>query len=162
MFRDPARGFYKRIVLEDNRIAGAVMYGDTADSNWFFGLIRDGEDISEMRETLIFGPAYQGGASVDPLSTVAALPLDAEICGCNGACKGTIFDAIEGGARALGDGKLATKANASCGTCTGLVEELLQVTLGDATRFRCRPPSPCVAVVISPMRMCADRSSLRS
>ena len=131
VFRDPARGVYKRLVLEDNKIVGAVMYGDTADSNWFFGLIQSGEDISEMRETLIFGPAYQGGATADPLSAVAALPLDAEICGCNGVCKGTIVEAIEGGAGDLGAVRKVTKASASCGTCTGLVEQLLQVTLGD-------------------------------
>mgnify|MGYP002621827728 CR=1 FL=1 len=132
VFRDPARGIYKRLVIEDDRLVGAVMYGDTGDGNWFFGLIRDGTDIEEMRETLIFGPAYQGGASSDPLSAVAALPPEAEICGCNGVCKGTIVDAINGGAGDLGAVRAATKASASCGTCTGLVDQLLQVTLGDA------------------------------
>ncbi len=131
VFRDPARGIYKRLVIEGDRLVGAVMYGDTADGSWFFGLIKDGTDIDEMRETLIFGPAFQGGASADPLSAVAALPLDAEICGCNGVCKGTIVEAIEGGATDLGAVKATTKASASCGTCTGLVEQLLQVTLGD-------------------------------
>lgn len=131
VFRDPSRGVYKRLVIENNRLIGAVMYGDTADGNWFFNLIKDGTDIDEMRETLIFGPAYQGGAAVDPLSAVAALPPEAEICGCNGICKGTIVDAIQGGATDLGTLKQQTKASASCGTCTGLVEQLLQVTLGD-------------------------------
>ncbi len=131
VFRDPGRGIYKRLVIEAGRLVGAVMYGDTADGNWFFGLIKDGTDIEEMRETLIFGPAYQGGAAADPLSAVAALPPEAEICGCNGVCKGTIVEAIEGGAGDLGAVRAATKASASCGTCTGLVEQLLQVTLGD-------------------------------
>ncbi len=131
VFRDPARGVYKRLVLENDKLVGAVMYGDTADSNWFFGLIRDAEDVSEMRETLIFGPAYQGGGSADPLSAVAALPPEAEICGCNGVCKSDITTAIEGGATDLGAIRATTKASASCGTCTGLVEQLLQVTLGD-------------------------------
>ena len=131
VFRDPSRGVYKRLVIEGDKLVGAVMYGDTADSNWFFGLIKDETPIDEMRETLIFGPAYQGGAAVDPLSAVAALPLDAEICGCNGICKGTIVDAIAGGATDLGAVRATTKASASCGTCTGLVEQLLQVTLGD-------------------------------
>ena len=36
VFRDPARGIYKRLVLEANRLVGAVMYGDTGDSSWFF------------------------------------------------------------------------------------------------------------------------------
>ncbi len=131
VFRDPARGVYKRLVLEDDKLVGAVMYGDTADSNWFFGLIRDAEDVSEMRETLIFGPAYQGGGSADPLSAVAALPPEAEICGCNGVCKSDITAAIADGATDLGAIRATTKASASCGTCTGLVEQLLQVTLGD-------------------------------
>jgi nitrite reductase (NADH) large subunit len=131
VFRDPSRGNYKRLVIENDKLIGAVMYGDTADGNWFFDLIKSGDSIEEMRETLIFGPAYQGGAAVDPLSAVAALPLDAEICGCNGICKGTIVDAIAGGAEDLGAVRVTTKASGSCGTCTGLVEQLLQVTLGD-------------------------------
>lgn len=131
VFRDPGRGVYRRLVIEANRIIGAVMYGDTADSNWFFGLIRDKTDIAEMRDTLIFGPAYQGGTPLDPLAAVAALPLDAEICGCNGICKGTIVDAINAGATDLGAVRAVTKASGSCGTCTGLVEQVLAVTLGD-------------------------------
>ncbi|MCA0871769.1 nitrite reductase large subunit NirB [Seohaeicola saemankumensis] len=131
VFRDPARGIYKRLVIEDNKVIGAVFYGDTADSNWFFGLIKDGTDISEMRETLIFGPGFQGGATADPMAAVAALPLDAEICGCNGVSKGQIVEAIQGGATDLAAIKAVTKASASCGTCTGLVEQVLGVTLGD-------------------------------
>ncbi len=131
VFRDPARGVYRRLVLENNVIVGAVMYGDTADSNWFFGLIRDKTDISEMRETLIFGPAYQGGTPQDPLSAVAALPPEAEICGCNGICKGQIEDAIAAGATDLAAVRAVTKASGSCGTCTGLVEQVLAVSLGD-------------------------------
>ncbi|PWE48821.1 nitrite reductase large subunit [Thioclava sp. NG1] len=131
VFRDPARGVYKRIVLEGDRVIGAVMYGDVADGNWFYGLIKDGTDISEMRETLIFGPAFQGGASADPMAAVAALPADAEICGCNGVCKGQIVAAIEAGATTLDAIKATTKASASCGTCSGLAEQVLAVTLGD-------------------------------
>lgn len=131
VFRDPGRGVYRRLVIEDDSIVGAVMYGDTADSNWFFGLIRDKTDISDMRDTLIFGPAYQGGAPSDPLLAVAALPRDAEICGCNGVCKGQIEDAIAAGATDLSAVRATTKASGSCGTCTGLVEQVLAVTLGD-------------------------------
>ncbi|MDF1855049.1 nitrite reductase large subunit NirB [Pseudooceanicola sp.] len=131
VFRDPSRGIYKRLVIEGDRLIGAVMYGNTADGNWFFGLIKDGTEIDEMRDTLIFGPAFQGGDSLDPLSAVAALPPEAEICGCNGVCKGKIVEAIAGGATDLGAVRAQTKASGSCGTCTGLVEQLLQVTLGD-------------------------------
>jgi nitrite reductase (NADH) large subunit len=132
VFRDPARGIYKRLILRENRIIGIVMYGDTLDSGWFFDKLKAGEDISDIRETLIFGPAYQGGALPDPLAVVAAMPMSAEICGCNGVCKGTIVEAIQGGATTLGAVKAATKASASCGTCAGLVEQVLACTLGDA------------------------------
>ncbi len=131
VYRDATKGVYKRLVIEDNRIIGVVMYGDTADGTWFFGLLKDKTDISEMRDTLIFGPAFAGGAALDPLAAVAALPDEAEICGCNGICKGTIVTAIEGGATDLGAVRTTTKASGSCGTCTGLVEQLLSVTLGD-------------------------------
>lgn len=131
VFRDPTRGVYRRLVIENDKLIGAVFYGDTSDSNWFLGLIKDGEDISEMRETLIFGPAFQGGTPLDPMAAVAALPDDAEICGCNGISKATIVAAIRDGATNLADVKAVTKASASCGSCTGLVEQVLGVTLGD-------------------------------
>ena len=139
VFRDPARGVYKRLVIEGDKLVGAVMYGDTADGNWFFGLIKDGTDITSMRDTLIFGPAYQGGAQTDPMAAVAALPPSAEICGCNGVCKGKIVDAILGGANTLDLVRATTKASSSCGTCTGLVEQVMAVTLGDSFTANANP-----------------------
>ena len=140
VFRDPARGVYKRLVIDGDTLVGAVMYGDTADGNWFFGLIKDGTDITPMRETLIFGPAYQGGTQSDPLAAVAALPRDAEICGCNGVCKGTIVDAILAGSNTLDLVRTTTKASGSCGTCTGLVEQVMAATLGDGFTANANPP----------------------
>ena len=128
VFRDPALGVYKRITLKDDRIVGLVMYGDTGDANWFFDKLKTGENISEIRGTLIYGSAAQGG---DPYSAVAALADDAEVCGCNGICKGTIVTAIKAGAHDLGAVKAVTKASASCGSCSGLVEQVLALTLGD-------------------------------
>ena len=132
VLRDAARGVYKRLILRDDRLIGAVMYGDTADSAWFFDLLKTGADVSEMRDVLIFGQSFAGGAKADPMSAVAALPDGAEICGCNGVCKGTIVEAITTKQLTDVNGVRAhTKASASCGTCTGLVEQLLSVTLGD-------------------------------
>ncbi|MEM7423959.1 MAG: FAD-dependent oxidoreductase, partial [Pseudomonadota bacterium] len=131
IFRDAARGVYKRLVIQNNAIVGAVMYGDTADGAWFFGQLKDGTDISAARDTLIFGPAYAGGTPLDPMAAVAALPDEAEICGCNGICKGQITTAIAGGAVTLDAVRSTTKASSSCGTCTGLVEQVLAMALGD-------------------------------
>jgi nitrite reductase (NADH) large subunit len=163
VLRDPGKGVYKRLVIQDDRLVGAVLYGDTADGNWFFGLIKDEIDISEMRETLIFGPAFQGGASADPLSAVAALPREAEICGCNGICKGTIVDAISAGAGDLGAVRAKTKASASCGTCTGLVEQLLRVTLGDAFQMsKAQPICGCCDLTHEDVRRLIKSQELKS
>jgi nitrite reductase (NADH) large subunit len=133
VLRDAAAGVYKRVVLRDNKIIGTVLYGETADGAWFNDLKKKQTDITEMRDTLIFGQAYQGGSPLDPTAAVAALPDDAEICGCNGVCKGKITGVITAkGLTSLDGVRAHTKASASCGSCTGLVEQLLKVILGDA------------------------------
>ncbi|CUH79792.1 nitrite reductase large subunit NirB [Tropicibacter naphthalenivorans] len=133
VLRDAAKGTYRRVILRDNKVIGAVLYGDTADGAWYNEMLKSGQDVSEMRETLIFGQNYQGGGAVNPLAAVANLADDAEICGCNGICKGDIVNAITAkGLTSLGDVRAHTKASASCGTCTGLVENLMALTLGDA------------------------------
>jgi nitrite reductase (NADH) large subunit len=132
VLRDAAQGIYKRLVLENNIIVGIVFYGDTADSAWFFQNLKDKTDISDLRSTLIFGPAYVGAGEPDPMAAVAALPDNTEICGCNGVCKGDITSAItEKGLQSIDDVRLHTKASASCGSCTGLVEKLLAMTAGE-------------------------------
>jgi nitrite reductase (NADH) large subunit len=132
VLRDASRGVYKRVVVKDDRIVGAVLYGDTADGNWYFDLMKKGEDISSVRDFLIFGQAFaQGGGQADPKAAVAALSDDAEICGCNGVSKGKVVATIEGGACTLDAVRATCKASASCGSCTGLVEQLLELTLGD-------------------------------
>ncbi|PLP60391.1 nitrite reductase large subunit [Mesorhizobium loti] len=133
ILRDASAGIYKRVILQDNRIIGTVLFGETADGAWFNDLKKKEVDISEMRDTLIFGQAFQGGASADPLAAVAALADDAEICGCNGVCKGKIVSAIaDKGLASLDDVRAHTKASASCGSCTGLVEKIMALTLGDS------------------------------
>ncbi|MEO5756938.1 MAG: nitrite reductase large subunit NirB [Mesorhizobium sp.] len=132
VLRDASAGVYKRLVLKDDRIIGTVLYGETADGAWFNDLKKKQTDISEMRDTLIFGQSYQGGAPLDPMAAVAALPDDAEICGCNGVCKSKITGAIMAkGLTSLDDVRAHTKASASCGSCTGLVEKLMVLTIGD-------------------------------
>jgi nitrite reductase (NADH) large subunit len=147
VLRDPMRGVYKRLVIEKNRVLGAVLYGETADGPWFFDLIKRGTDISEMRETLIFGQGYQGGSQLDPMAAVAALPDEAEICGCNGVYKGKITATITAKGLTDLDGVRAhTKASASCGSCTGLVEQVIKLTLGESYN----------PAAVQPMCTCTD------
>jgi nitrite reductase (NADH) large subunit len=57
-FTDPALGIYKKLVIKANKLIGAVLYGDTADGNWYQELLEQEENISDIREGLIFGKAY--------------------------------------------------------------------------------------------------------
>ncbi len=57
VLRDPRRGIYKRLVLQQGRLAGAVLYGDVQDGPWYFELIQNGTPIGAMRNRLLFGKA---------------------------------------------------------------------------------------------------------
>ena len=55
IYRDPARGVYKKLCVADGRLVGAVLYGDTQDGAWYFDLIREGRDVRHLRDDLLFG-----------------------------------------------------------------------------------------------------------
>ena len=133
VLQDPAQGVYKKLVIRDNRIRGAVLYGDTMDGTWYFTLLREETDISAFRGTILFGQHDIGDAGHgDASASVMALPAGAEICGCNGVCKGDIVDAIgKKGLFTLEEVRAHTKASSSCGSCTGLVEAILAGTVGE-------------------------------
>ncbi len=128
VLRDAARGIYKRLVLRDDKLVGVVCFGDARDAGWYFQLLKDEEHLGGLRETMIFGPVT---ASADPNEALACMPDNVEICGCNGVKKGTICAAIaEHGLKSVDDVRARTKASASCGSCTNLVEGLLKISLG--------------------------------
>lgn len=138
VFRDPARGVYRRLVLREERLSGVVLYGDAQDGGWYFDLLKQAQPLGALRDVVIFGQsvalasqAAAGGAVKDPREALAALPDTAEICGCNGVCKGKITAAIAGkGLTSLEEVRAHTKASASCGSCTPQVEGLLALALG--------------------------------
>ena len=131
ILQDAARGVYKKLVLRDNKLRGAVLYGETVDGPWYFQLMRDGTDISDLREHILFGQAHIGDSGYGGANSMASMPDSAEVCGCNGVCKGTIVSAIvDKKLFTLEEVRAHTKASASCGSCTGLVESILANTLG--------------------------------
>jgi nitrite reductase (NADH) large subunit len=133
VLRDAARGIYRRLVLRDGKLTGVVLYGDVSHGAWLFDLLKRGADIADVRETMMFGPGAAEGAPLNPTAAVAALPDEAEICGCNGVCKGKIVETIKArGLKTLDEVRANTKASASCGSCTGLVEQVIRLTLGEA------------------------------
>ncbi len=128
---DPMGGVYKKLVLKDDKLVGACLYGDTVDASWYFKLLRDGRAISDIRDRLMFGESNMGDTGHEGHSKAAAMADSDEVCGCNGVTKGAICKAIkEKGLFTLEEVRRHTKASASCGSCTGLVEQILMFTAG--------------------------------
>ncbi|MEF7616309.1 nitrite reductase large subunit NirB [Aquincola sp. MAHUQ-54] len=128
---DPFGGVYKKLVIQGDKLVGACLYGDTVDGSWYFKLLREGRTIHDIRDKLMFGESNLGDTGHEGHSRAAAMPDDAEVCGCNGITKGSICKAIQDkGLFTIEEVRKHTKASASCGSCTGLVEQLLMFTAG--------------------------------
>jgi nitrite reductase (NADH) large subunit len=132
---DPFGGVYKKLVLKDDKLVGACLYGDTVDGSYYFKLLRDGKNVADIRDKLMFGEAAInnniGDVGHQGHTKAASMADSDEVCGCNGVNKGTICKAIrEKGLFTIEEVKKHTKASASCGSCTGLVEQILMFTAG--------------------------------
>lgn len=122
--QDDWNGIYKKIIVEQGKIAGAVLFGDTREGNRLLSLIKKGATVEEYIEA---NQTEESGVSL-----VAQMAEDEIICGCNGVTKGTIVSAIETqGLTTIDQVKGCTNASRSCGTCKSLVSDLLELTLGD-------------------------------
>lgn len=128
---DPYNAVYKKLVVRDDILVGACLYGDTTDGSWYFDMVRERRNVSDIREHLMFGEAHLGDTGHAGNSKASAMADAAEVCGCNGVTKGTIVKAIrERGLFTLDEVRKCTKASGSCGSCTGLVEQILMATAG--------------------------------
>jgi nitrite reductase [NAD(P)H] large subunit len=118
-----SRTYRKLVVDEDGRAVGAVLLGDTRGHELLLEHVRRREPVEDPLELL--RRASEAGA--------ADLPDSAQVCNCNGVCKGEIVAAIR--ARQLGSTQevvAVTRAGSGCGSCKGLVRELLAIERGGA------------------------------
>jgi nitrite reductase (NADH) large subunit len=119
---DGLRGTYSKITVAGNRIAGAVLFGDTSQGNALLRYIQTGADVSVLEED-------KGGAAAGE-SYVAAMPNSETVCSCNGVTKGAIESAVcEQGLRTLPEVRDCTRASSSCGGCKPTVEAILAYVL---------------------------------
>jgi nitrite reductase (NADH) large subunit len=143
VLHDAVGGVYKKLVIKDDKIIGSVLYGDTTDGSWYFQMLRDSKPIHEIRDYLMFGQDSLGNTGHQGQDKAAVMTNEMEVCGCNGVCKGTIVKAIQDkGLFTIDDVKKQTKAGSSCGSCVGLVEQILASTLGGGYA----PPSTSKAI----------------
>ena len=165
IFQDAYNGVYRKLVVQDNKIKGAVMYGETIDGSWYFDMLRDETDISDIRKNILFGQYHLGDSGHGDDNRVAAMSDSAEICGCNGVSKGDIVSAInEKKLLTLDDVRAHTKASSSCGSCTGLVEALLVHTVGGdySTAPHLKPICGCTDMTHDDVRAVIVNKELKS
>jgi nitrite reductase (NADH) large subunit len=120
------RGVYKKLIVRDGRLAGAILLGD---GTMVPGVLRAFDLQTELpasRAELLFPPTMNATPS-----GVAAMPDEVQICNCNGVSKGTIVNAIAGGCLSLKSVCDATRAGTGCGSCKSQVNELLELTAPD-------------------------------
>jgi nitrite reductase (NADH) large subunit len=121
-YEDPSLGIYKKLLVKDNRLYGVILVGDTSDQRRYTQWLRDAADLAPHRRHLLFPPP-----APDAGLEVAELPDSEVICGCNGVNKGEIIHAIhQHGINTLDQLMQRTRASSSCGSCTGLCQQLLR------------------------------------
>lgn len=127
VYREPARGVYKKLIVRENKIAGAILLGETDTAGVLMQMFMSGAAVSSRRADLLFGSST--GA---PVLSVFDLPDHAQICNCNGVSKGQIKEAIIiGRCHSVSRIGGCTKAGLGCGSCKTLIAQLLEAYGGD-------------------------------
>ncbi len=121
-YAKPSRGVYKKLIVRDGYLAGAILLGDGLTAPRLLQVFDRGEDLPENRAELLFPLAGESKAL-----DVTALPDRARICNCNGVSKGKIISAVKAGHRSLTSVCDATRAGTGCGSCKPYIQALLEL-----------------------------------
>ncbi|OXM83811.1 nitrite reductase large subunit NirB [Paenibacillus rigui] len=115
---DGIRHFYKKISVRDNKIVGALLYGNSSEGHKLLGYIKQQADVSVLEEA----------ASNPSAPDAESLAMNATICSCNGVSKGAILAAVqENGCETVEEVRACTRASSTCGGCKPLVSAVLQL-----------------------------------
>lgn len=134
-------GTYKKVMIRNGKISGAVLFGDTMESNTLLSMINNNADVSEYLNV---------GTSEASVSLVTSMTNEEIICGCNGVTKGDIVTAIESnGLTSIEEVKGCTSASRSCGGCKPLVGDILELTLGADFSKANQKESICTCTTLS-------------
>jgi nitrite reductase (NADH) large subunit len=122
---EPSRGLYKKVIVRDGKVRGAMLLGDTATFPQLLEAYQRGSSVPENRAELLFS-SFDAPQSLD----AGSLPESAQICNCNGVTKGAIANAVRAGhctVKAVCD---ATRAGSGCGSCKPQVLAVVEAVAG--------------------------------
>ena len=125
-YSEPGRGVYKKLIIREGRLAGAILLGDGLTSAGVIQAYDRNSELPANRSELIFPST--AGKTLD----VAELPVNAQICNCNGVSKGRIAEAVQDGMITLQEVCSATRAGTGCGTCKTQVQAVLDFAISSS------------------------------
>jgi assimilatory nitrate reductase electron transfer subunit len=120
-FTDPTRGTYKKLVIRDERLVGAILLGETGTAGLLTQLYDRAAPLPADRLHLLF----HGMDAGTPVDTPVRIPDAATVCQCNNVTKGRIRASWEAGAREVSDVAAGTRATTGCGGCRDTVAGIL-------------------------------------
>jgi nitrite reductase (NADH) large subunit len=120
-FAEPRRGTYKKLIIRDGILIGAMMLGDLNKAAYLIQAFDKGTPLPEERLSLLFDIGAPSTAT-----TMLEMPESAQICNCNGVSKGQISKCVQNGKRSLKMVMEATRAGMGCGSCKKLVQEVVE------------------------------------
>src|SRR5580704_5956391 len=119
-FSEPKKGVYKKLIVREGRLVGGILMGDISKAGYLMQTFDRDSPLPEERLALMFDL----GAPSQKI-TFDEMPADAQICNCNGVTKGSIGACIANGKRSAPAVMDATRAGKGCGSCKGMVGELV-------------------------------------
>lgn len=124
-FSETGRGVHQTVIIRDGTLIGATLVGDTSKVASLTQAFDSRSALPQERVKLLFdlGSADDGQAAAD-------LPADTQVCHCNGVPKGALVECVEGGCASVSSVMDATRAGKGCGSCKGLVKEIVEAALG--------------------------------
>lgn len=124
-FSEPKRGTYKKLVIRDGRLVGAILLGDISKAAYLMQAFDRNTPLPEERLRLLFDI----GAPPKQV-TFEEMNADSQICNCNGVSKGAIVACVKNGKRSAKAVMDATRAGMGCGSCKSMVTDIVQWACG--------------------------------
>ena len=120
---EPSRGVYKKLIVREDRLAGAILLGDGLAIPGVLQVYDRGAAVPESRADLLFPASVESKAP-----DVADMPDMARVCHCNGVSKGSLVAAMKAGCDTLKAVCDATRAGTGCGSCKPDVRAILELS----------------------------------
>ena len=119
-FHEPAKGTYKKLIVRDGRLVGGILMGDISKAAFLMQAFDRDSPLPDERLGLLFDLGAPSQAV-----TIDEMPAESQVCNCNGVSKEAIGTAVAGGAKTVLAVMNATRAGKGCGSCKGLVGDVV-------------------------------------